>query len=372
MRKEVYRTLGLFPVIVLWAGLQLAQAAEITVTNAHTPFEGSPLCKTNPCSPEECAPDPACDEPCGRQYIYQAFDVSQDLAFNGGDAQNAVASGTIDGNTCHGCPFSLIHRPEFVNDGCYGNGSSWVAASSNSWVKIDLDRDVLISGVMFGRERVVTNEGPFDDRDPGQFIIAVALTENVYENGDETNDVNEYVEIVNSSNLGFCGVINGPETIEVSFEPVLARYVKLTFSNSGVAIDEVEIMMAQQLSCLGFEAPFGVPLELKKRVNRTIPLKIQLFDGDTPITDADVASPVVNVYFTPESGSGQDLTDELEPLGAANEGNAFRYDADCGCWVYNLGTKQFSTDGKYTVTVAPGDESYAINPTCEQYFIRLP
>ena len=130
--------------------------------------------------------------------------------------------------------------------------------------------------------------------------------------------------------------------------------------------------MMAQLSCLGFEAPFGVPLELKKRVNRTIPLKIQLFDGDTPITDADVASPVVNVYFTPEGDSGQDLTDELEPLGAANEGNAFRYDADCGCWVYNLGTKQFSTDGKYTVTVAPGDESYAINPTCEQYFIRLP
>ena len=126
-----------------------------------------------------------------RQYIYQAFDVSQDLAFNGGDAQNAVVSGIIDGITCHRCPFSLIHRPEFVNDGYYGNGSSWIADSSNSWVKIDLGRDVFISGVMFGRERVVTYEGPFNDRDPGQFIIAVALTENVYENGDESNDVNE-------------------------------------------------------------------------------------------------------------------------------------------------------------------------------------
>ena len=54
-----------------------------------------------------------------------------------------------------------------------------------SWFKIDLGRTVLIDSITFGRGRIA---GAFDDRDPGQFTIEVASSDNVYSNGDDTND----------------------------------------------------------------------------------------------------------------------------------------------------------------------------------------
>jgi YD repeat-containing protein len=159
------------------------------------------------------------------------FDTSHDLAYQGnGFARPAVAFDVIPG-------FNAIHRPEYANDGFYGNGASWISNSPNSWLKVDLGRAVMIDRVTFGRDRT----GGFDDRDPGQFTIAVALTDNTYGNGADTDDAKEYTVIVDSQFLGFSGDILGPETLQVSFTPVLARFVKMTFANAGTAIDELEI-----------------------------------------------------------------------------------------------------------------------------------
>lgn len=165
------------------------------------------------------------------QSAYRPFDTTGNLAFHGNGAQPAVALNQID-------VWTQYHQPHFANDGNYGNGRSWVSAGVyGSWIKIDLGRTFAINDIRFGRDRL----GNFNDRDPGQFIISVAQTENVYSNGEESNDEFEYTDIVDSATLGFSGDINGPETLSVSFDTVAARYVKIYFDGYGVAIDEVEV-----------------------------------------------------------------------------------------------------------------------------------
>ena len=69
-------------------------------------------------------------------------------------------------------------------------------------------------------------------------------------------------------------------------------------------------------------------------------------------------------------------TDDLLPLGSANDDKIFRFDIDARQWIYNLGTKQFTAAGTYIVMVASGDTSeYIINGpdgACTQTFERLP
>ena len=162
---------------------------------------------------------------------YAPFDTTQDLAFQGnGFAQPAVAKNV------HGL-YPEIHQPEFANDGYYGIGASWVAGSEDSWLKINLGRNVTIDRVNIGRSRL--NDG-INSRDPGPFTIAVALSDNVYANGNDSNDQNEYVQVFDAATVGFSGFISGDDTLQASFTPVLARFIKLQVYPWGAPPPSVE------------------------------------------------------------------------------------------------------------------------------------
>ena len=162
------------------------------------------------------------------------FETSADLAHPGNGAQPAVALDTIPG-------ISLIHQPGFANDGYYGNGDSWIGNSGWSWLKIDLGDLRVVERIAFGRDRLGNGQG-YDDRDPGQFTISFALTDNIYANGDDSGDSAEYVTEIDSSVLAFSGEVRGPETLQVILEPpIIARFLKLRFESFGAAIDEVEV-----------------------------------------------------------------------------------------------------------------------------------
>lgn len=109
-----------------------------------------------------------------------------------------------------------------------------------------------------------------------------------------------------------------------------------------------------------------------KKNNRAIPLRMQLFEDGVLIDDLTIAgaAPVVNITFSAGGGPAADVTDQLEPLGQSSDGNQFRFDVATGQWVFNLGTKPFGAGGTYTVTVAPGDTSYFVSPTCTGQFVR--
>ena len=166
------------------------------------------------------------------QAAYRPFDTSYNLAYQGnGFAQAAVAKDTIAG-------YPDIHQSQYANDGYYGNGTSWIGSSANSWLKIDLGQEALIDSIVLGRDRL----GYYDDRDPGQFIISAALSDNIYANGDDSLDSTEYVVIYDSSSDSYSGLISGSDSLSVNFSvPVSAQYIKITFTNSGAAIDEIEV-----------------------------------------------------------------------------------------------------------------------------------
>ncbi len=206
-----------------------------------------------PACPEcsECAACPPCDEELsielvtakseltGTEICRDGFSQPQCRAYQFINPNNLAslkmgATSAVARNTIRG--WQEIHQPIFVNDEYYGNASSWIGAGAGSWIKIDLGQSRRFNRIRFGRDRT----GGYDDRDPGRFVISVA-DQDTYANGDETNDEQEYRQIVNSSNVGFEGRITGDQTVLVKFPPVTARYVKLMVANNGAAIDEVEI-----------------------------------------------------------------------------------------------------------------------------------
>ena len=183
--------------------------------------------------------------------LAQEFDQSQDLTFPGnGSARPAVAKDTVPG-------YSRIHKAAYANDGLYGPGASWISNSAYSWIKIDLGDVRTINTITFGRDRL----GNLNDGDPGQFVIAVALSDDVYADGNSSNDFMEYTQVYDSEEAGFDGTISGPETVEATFDPVLARFVKITFENAGTAVDEIEAFMIQ---------PFGFASNPTQRPRDTL------------------------------------------------------------------------------------------------------
>ncbi len=219
--------------------------------------------------------------------LMKEFDKSHDLTFPGnGLARPAVAKDTLPGN-------SGVYKAAYVNDGLYGPGTTWISNSAYSWIKIDLGKPTTVNTVAFGRDRL----GEFNDHNPGQFVIAVALSDNIYADGNSSNDYVEYTDVFNSEQAGFNGVISGPETIQAHFKPVSARFIKITFANKGTAIDEVEAFMIRPTD-LG-NGPTKPPKEGLPGISSTsiptstsVPTEIATpVPTNTPVP-ADTATPV--------------------------------------------------------------------------------
>jgi hypothetical protein len=185
------------------------------------------------------------------------------------------------------------------------------------------------------------------------------------------------------STLAYPAAINlDSAVLLVDFGTVTGIRKVTLVGNDPIGIDNLSFEpvapLVPALTCNGFMPPFDQPLSLKKKVKRAIPVDMVLTGADGyAITDTDIlAPPVINVLFDGQVfGEDPPDTDDLLPLGSANEDNIFRFDIDSWQWIYNLGTKQFTAAGKYTVTVASGDETeYTIDTSggqCTQYFERL-
>lgn len=127
-------------------------------------------------------------------------------------------------------------------------------------------------------------------------------------------------------------------------------------------------------SCTGFEAPFDVALSLKQKVQRAIPLMVQLFDASgNLITDTTIAgaAPVINVSYAAVNSAAVDDTSLLDAIGQASTGNVLKYNSTTQTWQFNLGTSAFTAPGTYTVSLRTGDStSYTVSPTCIGTFVR--
>jgi hypothetical protein len=169
----------------------------------------------------------------------EELDNSQDLAVHGnGAAKPAVAKDEVGSD-------NGVHKASTVNDGHDGGG--WVSDSAYSWIKIDLGKVATINTVALDKASL----GSYKDRKLGQFVIAVAL-QDVYADGNSSNDYTEYTQVYDSEQTNFNGVVSEAATIRAMFNPVKARFVKIIFEDAGTAINEVKVFMAQPF---GFVEP---------------------------------------------------------------------------------------------------------------------
>ena len=128
-------------------------------------------------------------------------------------------------------------------------------------------------------------------------------------------------------------------------------------------------------SCNGFTAPFNVPLSLKSKTNRAIPLAAQLLDVNdklvTSSTLAGAAPPVVNIDYSSATVPATDETSLLDPVGQSSTGNQFNFDSTAGDWWFNLSSTPIASSGTYTVTMQSGDVTkYTLTPQCSGVFTR--
>ena len=97
--------------------------------------------------------------------------------------------------------------------------TSWVSNTANSWIKIDIGQTARINKVELDRK--------YSGGSTGDFTISVAQSEG------------QYKEVYNSKSDHAALPLVGLETVQVSFEPMLARYVKVTVDDPGTVINEV-------------------------------------------------------------------------------------------------------------------------------------
>ena len=212
--------------------------------------------------------------------LAKTFDQSKDLSYQGnGVARPAVAKDTMSVN-------EGIHDPANVNDGLYGPGSSWVSNSPYSWIKIDLGKPTTINAIAFGRDRL----GHLKYGNPGQFVIAVALSDNVYADGNSSKDYVEYTQVYHSQQDGFEGVVKGTETIRANFAPVRVRYIKIIFANPGTAVDEVEAFLA---------SPPVVAQDATRKPNDDVPTIVWTAAPTFTTVPTNTASPVPTNTLAP-------------------------------------------------------------------------
>lgn len=176
---------------------------------------------------------------------------------------------------------------------------------------------------------------------------------------------------------------NTPVDVSAMFFGSSISGFDITMNNDMVRISQLSFTEAASgvasFSCTGFGAPFDDALSIKKKSKKTIPVKMQLGDENGyNVSDMDVnAAPVINVAFNGVTyGNGSTDDAGLEAPGHSNDGNQFRYSVDDQAWIFNLGTKQFSSPGEYSVSVHSGDESeYTVSAAsgqCAQTFTRQP
>ncbi len=164
----------------------------------------------------------------------QTYDTTGNLAFG----TTPVVKDVLSSHN----PF---HDQSGITDGFYGNGSSWIGNSANSWLEINLGLVATIDQVIFGRDRL----GFYSDRQAGRFKLEVALADHVF------------TEVVALTAVNY----SNSQSVKTDFtagipELVTAQYLRLTFENNGTAIDEVEVFGTALIS--GGSVPAPAPLLL--------------------------------------------------------------------------------------------------------------
>lgn len=95
-----------------------------------------------------------------------------------GEANLGLASDGAKATASSCLASHAIHQVHHLNDGCYGNSHSWIAAgATDEWAQIELPDAAEIARVVISRDR----EGKYHDRVPVAFDIQLSLDGQAWE-----------------------------------------------------------------------------------------------------------------------------------------------------------------------------------------------
>lgn len=127
-------------------------------------------------------------------------------------------------------PGYAIHQVAHLNDGWYGNESSWIAGQEPAWAEIDLGDAYVLSRVCVGNDHTKR----FTDRGATVFRVLAAVAYNQDSSAGTWQVVGRYEG----------EALVGTRTFD--FYPVTARWVRIEITRgAGVRIDEIEVYGAE-------------------------------------------------------------------------------------------------------------------------------
>ncbi len=205
------------------------------------------------------------------------------------------------------------------------------------------------------------NNPPTADAGPDQLISCASLTSNtVTLDGSSTSDLD-------GDTLAYTwtgpfpqggGTITGVSpaiTLPIGIHTI---HLTVDDGNGGTSTDDVVITIP--LAVQGLQSPLaaltldGDPLVYPGtafRLNRTLPLKLQLFCGSLQLSNSDVSAPQI-VGITRGADALEISTMDLDSGQSNDNGVAFRFSD--GTWMFNLSTQGWSA-GRYFVTIGMPD-----------------
>jgi autotransporter-associated beta strand protein/T5SS/PEP-CTERM-associated repeat protein len=145
-----------------------------------------------------------------------------------------------------------LHTIAKVNDGVYGNSSSWIAGSTYSFIGINLgSTPVTVSHVAFGRD----NTGNAGDRTSGTYTLEYTTTPNP---SAATPDASWH----SIRSFDYPGIVTNPKLRHLyAFPPVLATGFRLSIQSVDIAvgIDELELYGYDIVPQITLEEPVATP-----------------------------------------------------------------------------------------------------------------
>jgi|GEM_PF-426883 len=151
-----------------------------------------------------------------------------------------------------------IHFIRKINDGIYGNASSWISdrgvgagADENPFVGITFATPVDVTSIAFGRDNGDTTEagcgGTCADRSLGTYTLQYTTLSNAGVATEETGDAATGWVILGTINYlaaappGFNPSRRHAYTVNAQGRPIAASAIRIKVSDGNIAIDEVEI-----------------------------------------------------------------------------------------------------------------------------------
>jgi hypothetical protein len=131
------------------------------------------------------------------------------------------------------------HSIAALNNGSYGNASSWISASANSFAGINLGATPMsVNRIAFGRD----NTGGFTDRSVAIYTLQYTTTPN-------PNAATTSWTTIGTLDYGNTTLIAQPATRHlIAFPTVQATGIRVLMNVDGIAIDEIELYNATTVS----------------------------------------------------------------------------------------------------------------------------